>query len=116
MRVCKKRMEEEINRKIENEKKETETDSRNWMKLEEIVIYERRRYKEDVGNIGMELEEIKDAKVMSEVISNKEIDFVIQITSTGQLRFRKSISKMAAEKRTAWAAVRISLHTLKLLT
>ena len=45
-----------MNRKIENERKQTDTDSSIWSKLEEIVRYERRRNKEDVGKIWMNLE------------------------------------------------------------
>ena len=72
MQVQKKRMEEEMNRKIENESEKAETDSRNWRKVEEMVKYERRRNKEEVGKIRIEVEVIKEEKVREKIQKEKE--------------------------------------------
>ena len=67
-----KKMEEEVNKKIENERKKTETDSKNWRKVEEIVRYERRSNKEEVGKIWIELEGVEEMMGRERILKEKE--------------------------------------------
>ena len=65
-------MEEEMNRKIEDERKKTETDSKNWRKVEEIVRFERRRTIDEVGRIWLEIEGIKEEREMEKIQNEKD--------------------------------------------
>ena len=60
-------MEDEKNRKIEKERKKTDTDSKNWRKVEEIVRFERRRTIDEVGRTLLEVEGIKEERVLEKI-------------------------------------------------
>ena len=72
LHMQKEKMKEDMNRKIENERKKTDTDSKNWRKVEEIVRFERRRTIDEVGRIWLEIEGIKEEREMEKIQNEKE--------------------------------------------
>ena len=58
--------------KIVNERKKTDTDSKNWRKVEEIVRFERRRTIDEVGRIWVEVEGIKEERGIEKSQKEKE--------------------------------------------
>jgi len=91
------KIDEEVNKRIENERNKTEIYAKNWRKVEEIVGYDRRRNKEEVVKIWLEMKGIKEERTREKILKEEEgekIEKEREITRQKQLEeIRKERSR-----------------------
>ena len=92
-----KKKDEEVTKRIDNERKKTEIYAKNWRKVEEILRYEKRRNKEEVGKMWVEMEGIKEVRARDKIQKEEEgkkIEKEREITRQKQLEeIRKERSR-----------------------